>query len=386
MKSFRLTEEEMVYLADRYPTPFMVVSLDRVERNYRYLRERLPRVKVFYAIKANSEPAILQRMAALGSNFDVASIGEIRLLASLGVPGSRMIYANPVKPAWDIVEAAKIGVDKYTFDDESEIQKLAAGAPGARVLVRVQVENESAVVNLNEKFGVVPGKALSLLHKAQEAGLVPAGICFHVGSQSLKSEAYGRALQLCRRLFDEAQQQGMKLTVLDIGGGLPIPEIGQPEPNLEVMTADIGYHLDNLFPDVEIWSEPGRYMCGTAVNLVARVIGTKLRNGQPWYVLDDGMYGSYNGLVFDHWTYKLEFCRQGEKVPSVFVGPSCDSIDVVARDYPAPALQVGDLVLSPEMGSYSSSAATGFNGFQPAKTIVYEDNIAAAENISAMAR
>ena len=189
----------------------MVVSLDRVEKNYRYLCEKLPRVKVFYAIKANSEPAILQRMAALGSNFGVASIGEIRLLASLGVPGSRMIYANPVKPAWDIAEAAKLGVDRFTFDDESEIEKMAAGAPGAQVLVRVQVENDSAVVNLNEKFGVVPDKAVSLLHKAKEAGLVPAGICFHVGSQSLKSEAYGRALTLCRRLFDEAEQQGMKL-------------------------------------------------------------------------------------------------------------------------------------------------------------------------------
>lgn len=386
MKSFRLTEEEMEYLADRYPTPFMVVSLDRVEKNYRYLCEKLPRVKVFYAIKANSEPAILQRMAVLGSNFDVASIGEIRLLASLGVPGSRMIYANPVKPAWDIAEAAKLGVDRFTFDDESEIEKMAAGAPGARVLVRVQVENDAAVVNLNEKFGVVPDKALSLLHKAKEAGLVPAGICFHVGSQSLKSEAYGRALTLCRRLFDEAQGQGMKLTVLDIGGGLPIPEAGQREPDLDAMTEDIRRNLDRLFPEVEIWSEPGRYMCGTAVNLVTRVIGTKERNGQPWYVLDDGMYGSYNGLVFDHWTYKLEFFQQGVKVPSVFVGPSCDSIDVVARDYPAPVLQVGSLVLSPEMGAYSSSAATSFNGFQPAKTIVYEENIGVAENISAMAR
>lgn len=386
MKSFRLTEEEMAYLADRYPTPFMVVSLDRVEQNYRYLCEKLPRVKIFYAIKANSEPAILKRMAALGSNFDVASIGEIRLLASLGVSGSRMIYANPVKPAWDIAEAAKIGVDKFTFDDESEIEKLAAGALGTRVLVRVQVENEAAAVNLNEKFGVVPDMALSLLHKARLAGLIPAGICFHVGSQSLSSDAYGRALRLCRRLFDEAERQGMKLTILDIGGGLPIPEAGQKEPDLAAMTGDIRTHLDALFPDVEIYSEPGRYMCGTAVNLVTRVIGTKRRYSQPWYVLDDGLYGSYNGIVFDHWTYKLEFCRQGACEPSVFVGPSCDSIDVVARDYPAPSLQVGDLVLSPEMGAYSSSAATGFNGFQPAKTIVYEDNIAVAGSLLSMAR
>lgn len=377
MNSFRLTEEEVNYLAEKYPTPFMVVSLDKVEKNYHYLRHRLPRVKVFYAIKANPEPAVLTRLAGLGSNFDVASEGEIRLLSSLGIPGSRMIYANPVKPPDSIRLAAQAGVDKFTFDDESEIPKLAENAHGARVLIRVQVENKSAVVNLNEKFGVVPELALPLLHKAKAAGLVPAGICFHVGSQSLKADAYGRALRMCRRLFDQAACGGLDLKILDIGGGLPIPEIGQPEPDLDAMTGSIRAGLDELFPDVEIWSEPGRYMCGTAVNLVASVIGTKLRGGQPWYVLDDGLYGSYNGLVFDHWTYKLEFFREGARTPSVFVGPSCDSIDVVARDLPAPALQVGDKVLTPEAGSYCASAATSFNGFQPAKTIVYEDNVAA---------
>lgn len=377
MKSFRLTEEEMDYLAERYPTPFMVVSLEKVEENYHYLRRWLPQVKVFYAIKANSEPAVLQRLAALGSNFDVASEGEIRLMQSLGVDGSRMIYANPVKPAASIRMAAGAGVDKFTFDDESEIPKLAANAPGAQVLVRVQVENDAAVVNLNEKFGVVPELALPLLHKACRAGLMPAGICFHVGSQSLTAEAYGRALQLCRRLFDQARAEGMALKYLDIGGGLPVPERGQAEPDLDGMTASIRQSLEELFPEVEIWSEPGRYMCGTAVNLVSTVIGTKLRGGQPWYVLDDGLYGSYNGIVFDHWSYKLEFFRRGELIPSVFVGPSCDSIDVVARDFPAPRLQVGDKVLSPEVGSYCSSAATSFNGFQPAKTVVYEEQLAA---------
>lgn len=376
MNSFRLTEEEMNYLAEKYPTPFMVVSLDKVEENYSCLRKRLPRVKVFYAVKANPEPAVLRRLAALGSNFDVASEGEIRLLVSLGIDGSRMIYANPVRPPDSISLAARAGVDKFTFDDESEIPKLAENAPGANVLVRVQVENDSAVVNLNEKFGAAPELVLPLLHKARAAGLIPAGICFHVGSQSLRADAYDRALRLCRRLFDEAARQGMELRLLDIGGGLPIPELGQPEPDLDAMTGSIRSALDKLFPDVEIWSEPGRYMCGTAVNLVAGVIGTKLRGGQPWYVLDDGLYGSYNGIVFDHWAYKLEFFREGEKIPSVFVGPSCDSIDVVARDWPAPRLQIGDRVLTPEAGAYCSAAATGFNGFHPARTVVYEECVA----------
>lgn len=379
MKSFRLTKDEMGYLAERYQTPFMAVSLSRVAENYNYLRQRLPRVKIFYAIKANPDVAVLRHLAALGSNFDVASIGEIQLLSSLGIPGSRMIYANTVKPSGSIAAAAQTGVNAFTFDDESEIPKLAANAPGAQVLVRLQVENPAAVVNLNEKFGAGTAMALPLLQKAQLAGLTPAGICFHVGSQSLSAEAYGHAMATCRRLFDAAAEAGMPLHILDIGGGLPIPEIDQQAPDLDAMTAAIAEALEEYFPDTEIWAEPGRYMCGTAVNLVTRVIGTKLRNGQPWYILDDGLYGSFNGLVFDHWQYKLEFCRQGQLMSSVFAGPSCDSIDIVARDYMAPALQVGDLVLVPETGAYSSAAATCFNGFTPAKTVVYEENMAAAD-------
>ena len=140
-----------------------------------------------------------------------------------------------------------------------------------------------------------------------------------------------------------------------------------------------------LFPDTEIWSEPGRFMCGTAVNLVTSVIGTKMRNGQPWYVLDDGLYGSFNGLMFDHWNFKMKMPAdkaQEKAVPSTFVGPSCDSIDVVARDLPAPKLEIGDRIMVPNIGAYSTSAATSFNGFPPADTNVYEDNIAVSSDIA----
>lgn len=380
MKSFRLTEEEINELAERYPTPFMVVSLDKVEENYRYLRTRLPQVKVFYAMKANPTPEVLLRMSQLGANFDVASAGEIKLLTSLGVDGDRMIYANPVKDCDSIQLATSVGVNKFTFDDESELPKLAEFAPGATVLARVQVENEAAVVDLNEKFGMLPEKALPLLHKAKSMGLHAAGLCFHIGSQSLDAKAYHTAFKMCRRIFDKAKLEGLELKIMDIGGGLPVPSVDAPELDLDAMTDSIRQGLENMFPDVEIWSEPGRYVCGTAVNLVTSVIGTKLRNGQPWYILDDGIYGSYTGILFDHWTFKLEFAEQGELVPSVFVGPSCDSIDVIARNYLAPKLEVGSKVLSPEMGSYCSAAATSFNGFQPAKTIVYEDCAVAGKN------
>ena len=384
-RNFHLTEDEKNFLADRFETPFMVISLNKVQENYLYLKKQLPRVKVFYAMKANSTPEVLLHLANLGSNFDVASPGEMRALNALGISGSRMVYANPVKTLSGIKLAHDLGVDKFTFDDESEIHKLASYAPGAKVLVRVRVENKDAVVNLNEKFGAAPMQALQLLQLAKDNGLIPAGICFHVGSQSLSADAYITALEMCRELFDKAEIQGMHLTALDIGGGLPVPNEKVEAVDVDSMTDILREKLDELFPDTEIWSEPGRFMCGTAVNLVTSVIGTKMRNGQPWYVLDDGLYGSFNGLMFDHWNFKMKMPAdkaQEKAVPSTFVGPSCDSIDVVARDLPAPKLEIGDRIMVPNIGAYSTSAATSFNGFPPADTIVYEDNISVSSDIA----
>ena len=384
-RNFHLTEDEKNFLADRFETPFMVISLNKVQENYLYLKKQLPRVKVFYAMKANSTPEVLLQLANLGSNFDVAAPGEMRALNALGISGSRMVYANPVKTLSGIKLAHDLGVDKFTFDDESEIHKLASYAPGAKVLVRVRVENKDAVVNLNEKFGAAPMQALQLLQLAKDNGLIPAGICFHVGSQSLSADAYITALEMCRELFDKAEIQGMHLTALDIGGGLPVPNEKVEAVDVDSMTDILREKLDELFPDTEIWSEPGRFMCGTAVNLVTSVIGTKMRNGQPWYVLDDGLYGSFNGLMFDHWNFKMKMPAdkaQEKAVPSTFVGPSCDSIDVVARDLPAPKLEIGDRIMVPNIGAYSTSAATSFNGFPPADTIVYEDNIAVSSDIA----
>ena len=384
-RNFHLTEDEKNFLADRFETPFMVISLNKVQENYLYLKKQLPRVKVFYAMKANSTPEVLLQLANLGSNFDVASPGEMRALNALGISGSRMVYANPVKTLSGIKLAHDLGVDKFTFDDESEIHKLASYAPGAKVLVRVRVENKDAVVNLNEKFGAAPMQALQLLQLAKDNGLIPAGICFHVGSQSLSADAYITALEMCRELFDKAEIQGMHLTALDIGGGLPVPNEKVEAVDVDSMTDILREKLDELFPDTEIWSEPGRFMCGTAVNLVTSVIGTKMRNGQPWYVLDDGLYGSFNGLMFDHWNFKMKMPAdkaQEKAVPSTFVVPSCYSIDVVAIDLPAPKLEIGDRIMVPNIGAYSTSAATSFNGFPPADTIVYEDNIAVSSDIA----
>jgi ornithine decarboxylase len=211
------------------------------------------------------------------------------------------------------------------------------------------------------------------LEKAEKAGLHAMGICFHVGSQSLSTAAYEEALLLVRNLFDEAEARGMHLTDLDIGGGFPVPDADGLTVDLAAMMEAINRQIDRLFPDTAVWTEPGRYMCGTAVNLVTSVIGTKDRAGTPWYILDEGIYGCFSGIMYDHWTYPLHCFGKGEKKPSVFAGPSCDGIDVLYRDFMAPALHVGDKLLVTEMGSYTSVSATRFNGFYLAPTLIFED-------------
>lgn len=360
-------------MAERFPTPFLVTSLAKVAENYQFMRQHLPRAGICYAMKANSTPEVLRCLAARGAHFDVASAGEMEQLHELGVNGSQMIYANPVKDTRGLRAAAAYGVKRFTFDDVTEIPKMAKYVPDADVLVRISVRNNKALVDLNTKFGAPVSEALALLQQAEQAGLHAAGICFHVGSQSLSTAAYEEALLVARKLFDEAEVQGLHLTDLDIGGGFPVPNADGLTVNLAVMMEAINRQIDRLFPDTVVWTEPGRYICGTAVNLVTSVIGTKERNGKPWYILDEGIYGAFSGIMYDHWTYPLHCFGNGPKKPSMFGGPSCDGIDVLYRDFAAPSLQIGDRLLVTEMGAYTSVSATRFNGFSLAPTIIFED-------------
>lgn len=371
-KYFRLNKEETEALAQEYGTPLLVLSLEQIEKNYRLLRTHLPRVKVFYAIKANPHRRILELMRDLGSNFDVASDGEIMELSSLGVDGSRMIYANPMKTVNGLRACRNAGVGKMTFDSAGEIDKMARECPGATVLLRIRIDNSSAHVDLNKKFGAAREQALELLLKAREVGLDAAGIAFHVGSQTTSADPYLYALDIAREIFEEAAAAGMQLRIMDIGGGFPIPE-PKVRFNLQEMLNQINARLDEDFPGVEIWAEPGRFICGTAVNLITSVIGVTERGGQPWYFLDEGLYGTFSGVLFDQWDFKLISFKEGEQVAATFAGPSCDSLDIMFRGKMTVRQEEGDLILVPICGAYTSASATTFNGFSKANFVVWED-------------
>ncbi len=371
-KYFQLNRQATEVLAQEYGTPLLVLSLEQIEKNYNLLRTHMPRVKVFYAIKANPHRRILELMRELGSNFDVASDGEIKELASLGVDGSRMIYANPMKTVNGLRACRTAGVSKMTFDSAGEIDKMARECPGATALLRIRIDNSSAHVDLNKKFGAGREQALALLQKAKAAGLDAAGIAFHVGSQVTNSDPYLNTLDIAREIFEEAEAAGMHLRIMDIGGGFPIPE-PRVRFNLVEMLKQINARLDEDFPGVEIWCEPGRFICGTAVNLITSVIGVTERGGQPWYFLDEGLYGTFSGVLFDQWDFKLISFKEGEQVAATFAGPSCDSLDIMFRGKMTVRQEEGDLILVPICGAYTSASATTFNGFSKANFVVWED-------------
>ena len=378
-KIFQIDKTDVERLAAEYGSPLLVLSLEQVKKNYELLKKHMPRVQVHYAIKANPHPEILRVMKEMGSCFDVASDGEIHTLHDMGVEGERLIYANPVKTGVGLKACNDCGVHKMTFDSYTEIAKIQAACPGTTVLLRLRIDNSSAHVDLNKKFGAARENALDLMLKAKAAGLDMAGIAFHVGSQTVSAEPYLQALDIARELFEEAKAAGLELRILDIGGGFPIPE-PSVKFNLPEMLQQINARLDEDFADVEIWSEPGRYICGTAVNLITSVIGVTERGGQPWYFLDEGLYGTFSGVIFDQWDFKLISFKEGdERIAATFAGPSCDSLDIMFRGRMTAPLEVGDLLLVPSCGAYTSASATTFNGFSRARFVIWEEVIGSVE-------
>lgn len=371
-KFFTLSQPAVARLAEDYGTPLLVLSVEQIESNYRYLAKHLPGVKIYYAVKANPNEQLVRKLADLGSCFDVASDGEIMQLHSMGIAAGRIVYANPVKTKNGMAAAKCTGVNKFTFDSESEIYKMSGGVPGGSVLLRVRVDNPQAHVDLNKKFGAHPEDVPGLLRLARQQGLDVAGLCFHVGSQSISAKAYVDALKICRRLFDEAAQDGFNLRILDIGGGFPIPALNE-KIDIPGMFDTISTALSTYFPTTEIWCEPGRFICGTAVNLITRVIGVQERNNQQWYFLDDGLYGTFSGIIFDHWDFELITFKTGERIPATFAGPSCDSLDILFRDKMVEPLELDDAILVPNCGSYTSASATVFNGFAKTPIVVWEE-------------
>lgn len=360
-------------LSQKYSTPFLVLSPSRIIESINILKEYLPEVKIFYAMKSNPNTAILEIIKDLVDGIDVASYGESSICQKVGISSKNIIHTNPVKKETDLECSVKQGIKWFVIDNVEEIKKIKRFAPHANLLLRVAISNPNCIVNLSAKFGAHENDILPILKRAKSAGLNVRGISFHVGSQCTEPDTYYNALKYVRKIFNEAHIAGFTFDTIDVGGGFPI-SYKDALPSLSQFCAVLRKGLQEFFPyDLNFIMEPGRCISGGCITLVTRVIGKAVRNGVTWYYVDDGVYGAFSGKLFDKCDYRLVSNRSGSLEECVVAGPTCDSIDIVAHNQMLPKLAVGDLLLAPGMGAYTIASATSFNGFAPPRTIVVHD-------------
>ena len=373
-----ITPGKLQALACEHGTPLVIVDHEVLRRNYADFRRHLPQVQAYYAVKANPDPAIIRTFYEAGASFDVASVAEFMLVHELiqdrpakeqqDFIWDKIIYANPIKPR-ETLEALNQYKPLVTYDNAAELDKIRRHAPHAGLVLRLRVPNTGSMVELSSKFGCDPGEAVDLIQSAHAANLVVEGLSFHVGSQCTNFENFVQALNTAAAVMQEALARGHQVKILDIGGGFPAPYNRHVRPFAELARV-IRAEIDRLFTsDLEIIAEPGRFLVATAATAVARVIGKAVRDGKICYYIDDSVYHSYSGIIFDHCPYRLQAFKRGKTEISAVFGQTCDALDTLSLAEELPDLAIDDLVFAQNIGAYSSASATWFNGFPPAKVV-----------------
>ena len=329
---------------------------------------------VLYAVNTNPDPQVLRYLVGAGvRSFDVASIAEVKL-AYAAAQDARLYFMHPVKSREAIKSAYfDYGVRDYSLDSMEELQKILEvtnHAEDLNLYVRLAISNENAAYSLSGKFGVAFDAAGELL-LAVRAAAKKLGVCFHVGSQCMEPEAYAQAMDKVMALV---ALHGVKLDILDIGGGFPslYPGLTPPPLNayMKVIKRALKTHEAKL-AGCQIVCEPGRVMVAEGGSTVARV---ELRKGNVLY-LNEGTYGSlfdagFPGFVFPVKAVRADaFARGGmlsqEVAEFSLYGPTCDSMDAMKGPFHLPAnIAEGDWIEFGQLGSYGKTMATHFNGFQ----------------------
>lgn len=357
----------------KYKTPYLLFDLNRLEKRYQEFTNYFTDVTVHYAVKCNPETGILKKLSSLGSSFEIASFNEYKLLEAIGVSASKIMFSAPVKPPADIKAAFKAGVDRFAVDCFSEIDKVATNAPGSKVYVRIAVSDLGSKWPLSQKFGAPPREVLELMQYALELGLQTYGLTFHVGSQSTDTNSWEFAIQTVGSLMKDLEKNGIKIQMLDLGGGFPA-KYTEDVPELDEISILVMSALKKYIPyKVEYTIEPGRGLVGEAGLIVSSVISRTTRGNKNWLYLD---IGAYNGMMETQSTqgsllYPLQSSKDTtkdgkDKLSFVVTGPSCDSLDTMFDAAKlAKNITLGDDVYIGSAGAYTLSYASSFNGFKP---------------------
>lgn len=350
-------------------TPYYRYNTKNIVENYRRFTSAIPRAAVRYAVKSNSLKEVIKVLSEQGSGFEVASSSELSLLLTCGISPQGVFFSNPVKSPNHISYAFRKGVNVYSYDSSEELDKLAKYAPGCSVILRLRVYEKGSVFSLNSKFGAEEGEAVLLVKKALNLGLHFKGLSFHVGSQSLKLSAWKFAMEKVARVEQALSHQGIAVEAVDLGGGFPWQYRIHKAPSIGEIAQVINPYLDSLKAK-EVYAEPGRFIVASSANLTASIILRTDRLKETWLYLDAGTYNAlFEAMSFQgpiQYRVGAEGKVRGPMKKFILAGPTCDSIDTITTDAILPArLQAGDRLCFYDVGAYTNTLSTGFNGFKP---------------------
>lgn len=353
----------------RHGTPVLLLEPARVRRQHDRLRRALPFVGWHYAVKALAHDAVLAALDDAGCGFDVASGEELGMLTRRGIDADRIIHTHPIKKASEISAALAAGVRTFVVDNDVEIDKFRGAPRDTRLLVRLAYRSPHAKSDLSSKFGVGPLEAARLVEHAVTAEVRVAGFSYHVGSQLDDPDRFAAAAVETLSLMAYLERRlRVRFDTLDIGGGFPA-SYDSASAEIEDVAAVLRPVLASHAQRLRIIAEPGRVMVADAMTLVTSVMGIAERGDGRWYYVDDGLYGSYSNVLTED-VHPLVFAERDlrpgahdeDHRRATLGGPTCDSSDVIAREVLLPDLRVGDLLVSPTMGAYTTVTASRFNG------------------------
>lgn len=359
-------------------TPFLLVDLNVIKKNYKNLKKLMPTASLYYAVKSNPMEEVILLLKELGSNFDVATVFELDQVLRLGITSNRVSYGNTIKKSKDIAYFYSKGVNLYATDSEEDLRKIAEHAPGSKVFFRILTEGTGADWPLSRKFGTHPDEILNLISLAKELNLIPHGISFHVGSQQRDIGEWDAAISTCTYIFQSAKERGIDLKMINLGGGFPAKYV-QPTPKLETYTKEITRFLFEDFGDQipEIIIEPGRSLVADSGVIVSEVISTSYKSKyapSKWVYVDIGMFGGLIETIDESIKFPIYCEKEGDAVDVILAGPTCDSMDILYENYKYKLpdnIHEGDNIYFFTTGAYTQSySSVSFNGIPSLKSYV----------------
>jgi ornithine decarboxylase len=364
--------------------PFLIVNLGEIIRQFQKWNTHLPFIKPYYAVKCNPDLVILKLLYNLGCNFDCASKNEISKIINLGASPDRIIFANPCKMISQIKYARAHDIDLVVFDDENELYKIKMFHTNARLIIRIKTDDSNSMCKFNCKFGADLDDVENLLKLAKNLGLNVIGLSFHVGSGCRNKNQYKTAIQDCHKVYQIAKDLGIKLEMIDIGGGFPGYNSKEDQITFEEISEVLSQTIKEYFYDsereeylVEFIAEPGRYMVASSHILVLSIINKKIRTNKETnekeiiYYVNDSIYSTLNNIIHDHFVITNENMfpfneRNEKKFKSTIFGPTCDSLDKITDNIMLPDLLCGEYLYIENLGAYTTAVNYEdelFNGF-----------------------